>query len=84
MSSLCSVVLCHDLFLAIIEDALILVLFLNQDCLGTSLEVQWLGLCTSIAGTRVQSPGWRKPTSTVHVTWPKKKKKRPFNQLNRV
>ena len=57
MSSLCSVVLCHDLFLAIIEDALILMLFLNQDCLGTSLEVQWLGLCTSIAGTRVQSLG---------------------------
>ena len=59
---------------------------LNQDCLGTSLEVQWLGLCTCIAGTRVQSlvGELRSHNPRDLAKKEKKKKKWPFNQLNRV
>ena len=37
--------------------------------IGTSLVVQWLGLCTSKAGDMGLVPGWG--TKILHAKWPK-------------
>ena len=39
--------------------------------MGTSLAVQWLGLCASTAGGRGSIPGWGTRISHACVTWPK-------------
>ena len=44
------------------------VIFIKHTEMGTSLEVQWLGLCVSTAGDLGLIPGWgtRIPQATRH------------------
>ena len=55
---------------------------LSKICQGTSLVVQWLGLCASNAGVIGTIPGWE--TKILHAAWPKKFKNLEKIQSNRT
>ena len=46
----------------------------ESQCVGNSLVVQWLGVCTSTAGGMGSIPG--RGTKILHATWPQRKKER--------
>ena len=48
--------------------------FKKRKMCRTSLAVQWLGSCTSTAGSRGSIPGWGKEDPTCCGVWPKNNK----------
>ena len=55
---------------------------MNEQQTGTSLGVQWLGLCNSDAGDAGLIPGWG--TEIPQAAYSQKKKNQPTNQPTNI